>query len=159
VATVDGRDIRDPQSLGGCDDRSIDGAEGQVAVPRDQLGDAQPVSGGHWLDGEGAASEVAQEPDFRFGPETSRKQVDELRDDQGRDDERAGVRFEEFECGSVMGVVGVDVGVERAGVDDDRGYGATSAARISSMRSETLLRPLRPTPPAPSLRRADGPPR
>lgn len=40
-------------------------------------------------------------------------------------------------------VVGVDVGVERPGVDQDR-YLATSAARISSIRSEMSSRPLRP---------------
>lgn len=44
-------------------------------------------------------------------------------------------------------VVGVDVGVERSGVDQDR-YFATSAARISSMRSEMSSRPLRPAPAA-----------
>ncbi len=69
------------------------------------------------------------------------------------------MRLEKFECGAVMGIVGIDVGVQRPGVDDDRGYRATSAARISSMRSETSLRPLRPAPAAPSRRRVDGPPR
>jgi hypothetical protein len=131
----------------------------QVAVTRDELGDAQPVCGWHRPDGEGAAGEIAQEPDFWFGPEASREQIDDLGDDQGRDDEWAGVCLEKFECTSVMGVVGVDVGVQRSRVDDDRGYRATSAARISSMRSDTSPRPLRPAAAAPSRRRVDGPPR
>ena len=40
-------------------------------------------------------------------------------------------------------VIGVDVGVERPCVDQDR-YLATSAARISSILSEMSSRPLRP---------------
>ena len=48
---------------------------------------------------------------------------------------------------AVVAVVGIDVGVERSGVDQG-GYLATSAARISSMRSEMSSRPLRPAPAA-----------
>jgi len=85
--------------------------------------------------------------------------MDDLGDDQGRDDERAGVGLEKFECRGVVSVIRVDVGVKRSGVDDDRSYRATSAARISSTRSETSLRPLCPAPAAPSRRRVDGPPK
>ena len=54
---------------------------------------------------------------------------------------------EEFKRLVMVSVVGVDVGVERPGVDQDR-YFATSAARISSIRSEMSSRPLRPAPAA-----------
>lgn len=50
--------------------------------------------------------------------------------------------LKQFERGDVVSVVGVDVRVERSGVDDDRGYRATSAASISSMRSEMSVCPL-----------------
>jgi hypothetical protein len=43
----------------------------------------------------------------------------------------------------VMLIVGVDIGVERASVDDER-WSATSLRGISSMRSEMSWRPLRP---------------
>jgi hypothetical protein len=43
--------------------------------------------------------------------------------------------LEEFEAGGVVLVVTVNVGVERAGVDDQRD-GVTSLAMISSIRSE-----------------------
>jgi hypothetical protein len=43
--------------------------------------------------------------------------------------------LEEFEALCVMIVVGVDVGIERPGVDEKR-YLFTSARRISSIRSE-----------------------
>jgi hypothetical protein len=47
----------------------------------------------------------------------------------------------QVERGAMVTIVGVDVGIERAGVDQD-GYLATSAARISSMRSEMSSCPL-----------------
>ncbi len=55
-------------------------------------------------------------------------------------------------------VVGVDVGIERAGVDQKR-YRLTSARRISSIRSEMSGVPLRPTPAAIKRRRPRGAPR
>ena len=56
-------------------------------------------------------------------------------DHEGRHDQRARVRLEQFEALGVVLVVAVDVGVQRAGVDDqcDR---VTSPAMISSTRSE-----------------------
>ena len=47
-----------------------------------------------------------------------------------------------------MTVIGVDVGIERPGIDHYR-YGRTSAARISSIRSEMSCRPLLPCPGSP----------
>jgi len=49
--------------------------------------------------------------------------------------------LEQFKAGGVMGVVGVDVRIERPGVDKQR-YGEASARRISSIRAETSLWPL-----------------
>jgi len=63
---------------------------------------------------------------------------------------------EEIEGVAVMPVIGVDVGEERPSVDEDC-YFATSAASISSMRSEMSSRPLRPAPAA--RRRRARPPR
>ncbi|MGH3328514.1 MAG: hypothetical protein ACRDPT_12085 [Streptomycetales bacterium] len=79
---------------------------------------------------------------------------DHLGDDQCRD-EGPGMRLQQRNAGTVVAVVGVDVGVERPGVDDD-GYGVTSVRKISSMRSDTSVRPLRPAAAAPRRR---GPPR
>lgn len=159
MAPIDRRDLGDAEAFGRGDDRRVDGAQRQVAVARDQLGDPQPVGDGDRLDGERATCEVAEKAHLGLCPEAGREQVDDLGDDQDRDDERAWVGLEQLECGSVVSIVGIDIGVERSGVDDERGYRATSAARISSMRSETSLRPLCPTPAAPNRRRVDGPPR
>ena len=53
------------------------------------------------------------------------------------------MKLEQFEALGVVVVVCVDVGVERAGVDEE-GYRATSSRRISSMRTETSCEPLLP---------------
>jgi hypothetical protein len=65
--------------------------------------------------------------------------------------------LQKLQRGVVMGVVGVDVGVERTGVDEDPGYRFASAARISSMLSDTSVLPLRPALAAPR-RRGPGEP-
>lgn len=49
--------------------------------------------------------------------------------------------LQQFEAGWVVGVVGVNVRVKRAGVDDQRDR-SVSALRISSIRSDTSVRPL-----------------
>lgn len=159
VASVDGRDLLDAETFGSGHDGGVDGTQRQVPVARDQFGNAQPVRCSNGLDGERPSCQVPEEADLRNGAESSRKQVDHLGDDQGGDDERAGMGFEKFQRGCVVRVVGVDVGVERPGVDDERGYRPTSEARISSMRSETSLLPLRPAAAAPSRRRVEGPQR
>jgi hypothetical protein len=159
VAPIDSRDLGDAEALGRGDNRGIHRAQGEVAIARHQFGDPQPIRGRDRLHGERAAGEVAEEADLGLGAQASGEKVDDFGDDQGGDDEWARVGFEQFECGGVVGVVGVDVGVERPGVDDERGYRATSALRICSMRSDTSLRPLCPAPAAPRRRRVDEPPR
>ena len=60
---------------------------------------------------------------------------------------------QEIKTGSVVPVIGIDVGVERTGINNE-GYGVTSLARISSTRSEMSLCPLRPAAAAPRVLRA-----
>ena len=59
----------------------------------------------------------------------------------------------------VVGIVGVDVGVQGSCIDDNRRYSPTSADRISSMRSEISWRPLRPAAAAFRCRRPPGTPK
>jgi hypothetical protein len=68
------------------------------------------------------------------------------------------VGFEQFEALGVVVVVFVDVGVERAGVDEES-YRETSSRRISSMRTETSCEPLLPAAEAINFRRPDPVPR
>jgi len=132
---------------------------GQVAVQGGQLNDAQPIGGNHGLDAERAACEVAEEAHFGFRTETITEQVGNLGDDEHGDDQRAGVRFEKLQRWHVVGVVGVDVRIKRPRVDNKRTYRKTSAARISSIRSEMSVRPLRPAAAARRLRRPRGSPK
>ena len=159
VTPVDRGDVAHAETLCCGHDRRVDRAEGQVTVARDQFCDAQPVCDRYRLHDEGAAGEVAQKADLWIGPESGGEQVDDFGDDERGNDERAGVSFEQLERGGVVGVVGVDVGVERPGIDDESGYRPTSAARISSIRPEMSWRPLWPAPAAPRARRPEVFPR
>ena len=126
VTAVDGCDLGDPQALGRGDDRRIDRAQWQVAVARDELGDPEPVRGRDGFNGECATRDVAEEADLGFGAEASREQVDDLGDDQGWHDQWAGMSLEQVEGRRVLGVVGVDIGIQRSGVDDESAYRGTS---------------------------------
>lgn len=97
VASVDCGDLLDAETFGGAHHRGVDGTQRQIPVARDQLGDAQPVRCSDGLDGERAAGEVSEEADLRACPQSRRQEVDHLGDDQGRDDEGAGVGFEELQ--------------------------------------------------------------
>lgn len=156
VATIEGRDLGGVETLRGHDHRSVDGAEWQVVVLADEFRDADRITGEERLDREVAAGQIAEEADLGFPADTRADQIGDLRGHEGGDDERTGMRLQQLEAGGMMGVVGVDVGVERSGVDDQRD-GAISEARISSIRSETSLCPLRPAPAAPRRRRPPAP--
>ena len=62
------------------------------------------------------------------------------------------MRGQQFKAFGVMPIVRIDVRIERTGIDDQC-YRSTSAARISSIRSDTSDCPLRPAPAASSRRR------
>lgn len=109
------------------------------------------------IDDKGAVREVAQKPHFRFDTKTSAYEVSNLADHERRDDQWADVMREQAQTSFMVCVVSVDVRVKRSGIDDQRSYDRTSAARISSIRSDTSLRPLRPAFAAPS-RRVFSPP-
>ena len=66
--------------------------------------------------------------------------------------------LEEPQALGMVLVVGVDIGVQRPGIDEES-YDATSARRISSIRSEMSECPLRPEPAAMRRRFSFRPPR
>jgi hypothetical protein len=156
VAAVEGRDLGGIEPLRCGDHRGVDGAEWQVAVFGDELSDTDGITGMQPLDREASAGEVAEEANLGLPAQPGCDQVDDLGDDERGEDERTWVGFEQLQAGGVVGVVGVDVGVEGASVEDQRD-GAISEARISSIRSETSLWPLRPAAAALSCRRPPAP--
>ena len=70
-------------------------------------------------------------------------EVADFRDHQSRHEQRPRVHSQQFEAGSVVAIVGVYIGVERPGVDD-QGDDFASWMSISSTRSDILRLPLRP---------------
>lgn len=151
VAPVQRRDLVLVESFRGSYDRCIHTAEREIAVDAHKLGDPKPVLGGDRVRDQAAGREVAEEPNLRLNAESGPQEVHHFGDDELGDQKRTGVSFEQFEALVMVVVVSVDVGIERAGVDDER-YRETSMRRISSMRAETSPDPLRPTPAASSLR-------
>jgi hypothetical protein len=151
VPPIERRQRRNPEALGRSHDRGVDRPQRQVAVPPNELADAQPVAGAHGLHRERAAGDVAEKPDFRLRTDAGRQQIRDLGDRQDGDDQRPRMRLEQLTTGVVMAVVGIDVSVERSGVDEER-YRPASLARISSIRTEMSSRPLAPAAAAPNFR-------
>ncbi len=120
VATVQGCDFPDPQPFCSDHDGCVDRPEWQVAVDPHKLGDSQPVARLYRLDGERPTREIPQKAHLRLGAQSRRYRVDDLSDHQMWDDQRPGMRFEQFQARRVVAIVGVDVGVERASVDQER---------------------------------------
>ena len=156
MATVKRCHFGGVEALGSGDHRGVNGAERQVAILGDELCDADGVARVQRLDRKAAAGEIAEEANLCLPAQPSADQVGDLGDDERGEDEGAWVGFEQLQAGGVVGIVGVDVGVEGPGVEDQRD-GAISEARISSIRSETSLWPLRPLAAAPSRRRPPTP--
>jgi PPOX class probable F420-dependent enzyme len=151
VTVIDRGDVVHAETFCNSDDGCVNRAEREVAVLHDQLGDPHPVGRRNWLGDEVAGSEIAEEVDLGIDAQSGAEQVEHFGNDESRHDQRPGVRLEQFEACPMMSVIAVDVGVERAGVDDQRDE-STSLARSSSMRSEMSARPLAPAP-APRSRR------
>jgi hypothetical protein len=138
VAAIDCRYLCDVESFGGRDDGRINGAERKVVVLRHKLSDSYQVTGVNWFEREVAGRNIPQEPDFGLPSQASRDQVGHLGKNKRWDDQRAWVGLKELKARRVTSVVTVDVGVQRASVDDQRDDPA-SARRISSIRSEISL--------------------
>lgn len=113
-----------------------------------KLRHAKPVTGRHRLDPELARGEIAEESHFGIGTQTRCDKIADLGDYKSGHHEDARMGEEQLKAGFVVPIIGIDVGVERPGIND-QGYGATSLARISSTRSETSFFPLRPAAAAP----------
>jgi hypothetical protein len=140
-------DLGDVETLGRSDHRCVNRSEGKIPILADQFGDPKPVTGHHRLDSELPSGEIAEETDLGICTKPTPDEVDDLGDDESRDDQGTRVGEQQVKRLAVVAVVGIDVGVERSSIDQG-GYLATSAARISSIRSEMSSRPLCPAPAA-----------
>ncbi len=154
MASIRGGDVCQVPAFGCGDYRGVSSSQWQVSVFRDEFGDAEPIRRVDGLDHEQTLGQVSEEAHLGFGSESAGDEVCGFGDDEGRDDEGAAVCLEQFEAGFVVCIVGVDVGVQRSGVDDQGAYRSHSRLRISSIRADTSERPLRPAAAAPNRRRA-----
>lgn len=155
VTAVKGRYRGMGEAFGRGYDRSVCSAKRKIAISGDEISDPQEISGVKGLDDE-VGGKIAQEAHLGLPAEACAEQIADLGDDEHGNDQRAGVGFQQLQAGRMVGIVCVYVGVERAGVDDQRDM-ASSALMISSTRSEMSLRPLRPAAAAPKRRRLPAP--
>jgi hypothetical protein len=147
---VEGRDLDGLETFGCRHDRCIHRSQREVAVASDEFRDPQPVARVDHFGRKRAAREVAEKADLGLCAEPSCEQIRDLTHDENRDDQRAGMSFEQFQAGGVMGVVGVYVCVQRPCVDEQHGLGP-------EFDSEDLLNSLRhvAAPAPPGLRGAE----
>ena len=158
VASIEGSHVTDRQPFRGGDDGAIDGSQWQIAIGLDQFSDPKPVFGRDVLGDQISRGDVSQEPDLSVVTEPGPEQVDHLGNHQDGYQQWARMGLEQFEALGVVVVVCVNVGVERACVDEER-YRETSLRRIPSMRTETSFEPLRPAAEAINFRRPSPAPR
>jgi hypothetical protein len=152
VLTIERRDAAFIKPLRGGNHGCVNGAERQITIASDEFRNPQPVGRSDGFDGEFACGEVCQETHLRLETNPGAEQVNDLGDNERRDDQRARMRLEQLKAGLVVPVVSVHIRVQRSGVDDQRD-GDSSSARICSIRWEMSSRPLRPAAAARRRRR------
>lgn len=113
VAAVERRDLLDTTAFRCSDHRGVHAAERQVVIAADELGDPDQVGRIDGLKREAAGGQVSEEPNLRLPPQSGSEQIDDLGDDECRDEQWALVGLQQFPARRVVGIVAVDVRVER----------------------------------------------
>ena len=75
---MDRGDVCDARAFGCSDHGGGDRAEREIAIPRDEFGDAHPVGGGNGFDDEVAGCKISQETHFGIHTESRSQQVGHL---------------------------------------------------------------------------------
>lgn len=132
VTPVQRRDRFDPESLGRHHHRGIHRAERQIAILRDEFGDAYPIAWNDRICGEVPGRQISEESDLGYGPHPLFDEVGDLSDDELRNDQRARVREQEREACVVVAVIFIDVGVKGPRIDDES-YRRASRRKIASI--------------------------
>lgn len=138
VPAVERYDPGDPESLRCGDDRSVDHSEPRVRVPRDQLGDANPVGRSRRLDEECSGGEIFEKPELDLRTETSLDEMRYLCEHERRNDEGARIGAQYRSACDVVIIRNVEIRVERAGVYERSGR-PNSSASSSSIRLAVSL--------------------
>jgi hypothetical protein len=98
MAMVEGGDVGDANSFGGGDHGRIHGAQREIVVAGDEFGDPEQVSCVDGLEGEVPGGKVAKESDLGLPAEAPGEQVGDLRDDEARDEQWAGMGLEQLKA-------------------------------------------------------------
>lgn len=121
VSAIQRRDNADAKSFGEGHHGRVDGPQRQVAILGYELCDPHPIAMENWLDKEATGREISKESHLRFPPQARLEEIDDFRDDELRNEEWTGVRFEKPQTRLVVVVILVDICVQRSGIDD-QGY-------------------------------------
>jgi hypothetical protein len=113
VAVIESCDLRDPMAFGRGDHRGVHAAKRQIVVAGDELRHPEQISRVDGLKCEVAGGEVSEKADLGLPAEAGREQIDDLGDHEGRDEQRTLICLEQFATRCMVGIIGVDVGVER----------------------------------------------
>lgn len=157
MASIECRDRRCAESFGRRDDGGVDYPEWEVGVALDELRNPQPVRRMDRIGDQISHDEVTQESKLRVQLQATTDQVCRFGDCEQWDEQRAACLFEQLETTPVRGIVRIDVGDERTGVDYERRTSPQSSARISSIRDAMSPPPLAPAPAARKRRRGPLP--
>ncbi len=120
VASVKRRDCGYLEAFGESDDRGVDSSERQVAVSEDELRNPQPLGCSRRGQTERSRADIAEKPHLGRRSEPCSEEVRDLADREQRDDQGPGMGLEKVAANGVVPVVGVDIRVERPGVNDER---------------------------------------
>jgi hypothetical protein len=143
ISSIESGELNDAETFSGGDDRSVHGSQREIPIAGNKLCDPDPVARLNWFGDQVPGGEVAEEPHLGFDAETGLEQIGDLGNNELRNDERPLKTREQGQAGFVVAIVFVDIGVERAGIDDQRDRRA-SRRKISSIRRAVSRRPLRP---------------
>jgi len=120
VAPIECGDRLDLEPLRGRDHGGIHRSKWQIAIGRHELPHPKPI---RLVDHKGqqqTACQVTKEANLRRAAKPGGDQIGDLRDHENRNHERSRVCLQEGKALFVVRVIRVDVGIQRAGVDDQR---------------------------------------
>jgi hypothetical protein len=89
VPPIQRGDDNDTEALSHCDDGRINGAERKIMISGHQLSNSEPIARMNGFRQEVSVCEISEESSFRSPSQARLQKIDNFRDDELRNDERA----------------------------------------------------------------------
>jgi hypothetical protein len=140
VPVVEGGDLVHAEALGYRDHRGVHGAEGEIGVVSTRSA-MRSRSAAVSDKGEDVVPDRAQEPGLSLRATLAFQQLAHLSQDWGGHQQGSGGIIEQGHAASVMAVLLIGHGHQRAGVPDDHSAGPASG-RTVQLRAQNVLRAL-----------------